>query len=379
MATDPWGFNIERQTAARRYRNVRLALSTARLASVLVVLVWLLTAPTIAIRNLVGGLGGDPWVVVGGYVLVLSVLLWALGVPFAVVSALVVERRFGLSTLRTRMWLRDEAIAAVLGLGFALFAAEVLWALIRWSATWWWLAAWAIGLGFQIVVGVVGPILIAPLFFRFTPLRDEALAKRLREMAEAHGVPVVGVFEMKASAKTRRSNAALAGFGRTRRIIVTDTLLADFTANEVETVLAHELAHQRHGDSRRGLVMGAATALVGFAVVGITFPRAAAPLGFASIADIATLPFLMLLGAAVSIPLGPLENAFTRRWEAHADAFALGATGKRDAFAAAMVKLHDRNLALANPHWVVEAMFYSHPSGRRRVARARESPAGKPY
>ena len=198
-------------------------------------------------------------------------------------------------------------------------------------------------------------------------------------MAEAHGVPVVGVFEMKASAKTRRQNAALAGFSRTRRIIVTDTMLADFTADEVETVLAHELAHERHGDSWRGMTLGAATSLVAFAVVGFAFPPAAASLGFESITDIATLPILMLLGAAVSIPFGPLEHAFTRRWEARADSFALDATGKRDAFARAMVKLHDRNLSVANPHRLVETVWYSHPSGRRRVEHARATAPSKPY
>jgi len=379
VATDAWGFNVERQLLARRYRNVRLVLSATRLGSVLAVLVWLLTGPTVAIRDFASGLGGNPWVGVAGYVLVLYALLWVLGLPFSAASALFVERRFGLSTEPTGTWLRDEALATALGLGFALVAAEVLWALIRWSAAWWWLVGWGLGLGFQLLIGFFGPVLIAPLFFRFTPLRDEALAKRLQMMAEAQCVPVVGVFEMKASAKTRRSNAALVGIGRTRRIIVTDTLLADFAADEVETVLAHELAHQRHGDSWRGLALGAAIALVGFAVVGVTFPGAAAAIGFASIADIATLPILMLLGTAVSIPLGPLEHAFTRRWEARADGFALGATGKRDAFAAAMVKLHDRNLAVANPHRLVEAMLYSHPSGWRRVEHARAVAPSKPY
>jgi len=378
VATDAWGFDVERQGLARRYRTVRLLLSAARLGSLLGVLVWLLGGPTVAIRDFVGGLGGNPWVVVGGYILVLSGLLWVVGLPFAVVSGRFVERRFGLSTEPARSWLRDEALATALGLGFALAAGEVLWALIRGSAAWWWLVAWAIGLGFQLIVGFVGPVLLAPLFFRFTPLRDEDLAKRVQALAEAHGVSVVGVFEMKASAKTRRSNAALAGFGRTRRIIVTDTMLTDFTPDEVETVLAHELAHERHRDSWRGMALGAATSLVAFAAVGFVFPLAARALGLGSITDIATLPILMVLAAAVSIPFGPLEHAFTRRWEARADGFALDATGKRDAFATAMVKLHDRNLALANPHRIVEAMTYSHPSGRRRVEHARAA-ASKPY
>ena len=379
MATDPWGFSVERQAAARRYRKVRRALSAARIASFLGATAWLLAGPTVAMRNAAGGPTGNPGIQVAGFVLLLYAFLWAVGLPFTAVSALVVETGFGMSTLRPSAWLRDEAKATGLGLAFALVAAEVLYVLIRLSPAWWWLAAWAIGLAFQFAIGFVGPVLIAPLFFRFTPLRDEDLARRLRSLAEGHGVRVVGAFEMKASEKTRRSNAALAGFGRTRRIIVTDTLLADFTPDEIETVLAHELAHQRHGDAWRGLALSSATAFAGFAAVGYAFPRVAALVGFASIADVAALPLLMVFGAAVSVPLGPIELAFTRRWEARSDAFAIAATGKRDAFAAAMVKLHDRNLAVANPHWLIERLFYSHPSGRRRVQRSREAAASKPY
>ena len=379
MATDAWGFSVVAQATAQRYRNVRLTLSAARLAVFLGVVAWLLSGPTIALRNAVSSLTASPWLIVAGYVLVVYGLLWVVGLPFAILSALVVEKRFGLSTASAAVWLRDEAKATLFGLAFAVIGASVLYTLIRWSPTWWWLAAWAIGFAFQIAIGVVGPIVIAPLFYRFTPLRDEAIARRLRSLAEANGVAVVGAFEMKASAKTRRSNAALAGFGRTRRIIVTDTLLESFTPDEVETVLAHELAHQRNGDSWRGLALSAVVSFLGFGVVGLVFPPAAAALGFVSIADVAALPLLMVLGGAVSIPLAPVEHALTRRWEGRADAFALEATGKRDAFASAMVKLHDRNLAIANPHWLLERMFYSHPSGRRRVERAREVPASKPY
>src|SRR2546425_4952162 len=182
---------------------------------------------------------------------------------------------------------------------------------------------------------------------------------------------VLGVHVVQSSVKSSRSNAALAGAGRTRRIVLTDTLLKTHTRDEVETILAHALAHQKHGDPAFGFGAFATTSLVSLAILQAVLPWASGLLGLNGVADIAGLPILMVTSGAISFVLGPLDRALSRRREALADRTALEISGKPEAFASAMVKLHDENLSLARPSRLVELFAMTHPAAWRRVSEAR--------
>jgi STE24 endopeptidase len=223
----------------------------------------------------------------------------------------------------------------------------------------------------SLVIGFLAPIVFAPLFFRFKPLSDETLRDRFRALAEASGVPVIGVFVMAASAKTRRSNAAVVGFGRTRRIVITDTMIERFTPEEIETVLAHELGHQRNRDPLKGLVVGALVSLVMLGISASAYSSTYSLIGLSSPTDVAGLPLLAAFSGLVSLALGPAELAWSRRRESRADDFALEVTKNPVAFASAMVKLHDQNLAIAHPARWERLLAFTHPSGRERVETAR--------
>jgi STE24 endopeptidase len=205
------------------------------------------------------------------------------------------------------------------------------------------------------------------VFYKFEPLKDEALAARLRVLAEKTGASVVGVFRMGASAKTTRAIGGLAGIGRTRRIILSDTLLNRYTVDEVESVIAHELAHHVHRDIARLAAAGAIASLVGLVAVDRIVKAAVEPLGLDGIHDIAGLPIIGLAVATVSTLFGPLLNALSRKREAEADRFAVRVTGDVGAFRSTMVKIHDQNLGIADPSPLAEMLFHDHPSGRRRV------------
>lgn len=295
----------------------------------------------------------------------------ALDLPFGYVSGVRWEREAGLSTQSTRSWAADRGKGALLTVVAIVVAGNVvLWLLANEGALWW-VYAWALGLAMSIVIGFVAPVLLAPLFFRFRPLSDAALRARFEKLASAAGVPVIGVFEMGASAKTRRSNAAVVGFGRTRRIVVTDTMLAGFSPEEIETVLAHELGHQRNRDPSKGLAVGAIVSLVMLAVSAWAYAATYAIVRVKSPADMAGLPLLAALSGIVSFGLGPAELAWSRHREAQADRFALTLTRSPVAFASAMVKLHDQNLSVAHPTKWEEILSFTHPSGRERVETAR--------
>ena len=181
----------------------------------------------------------------------------------------------------------------------------------------------------------------------------------------------LGVFELRASTKTRRSNAAVMGFGRTRRVLVTDTLLRGFSPDEVETVLAHELAHQKYRDPIRGFLSDSGFTLFVLALVAWAYSATIPTVGIRTLGDMAGLPYLAALLALFSLPLRPLELYASRTREARADRFALALTRDAEHFITAMVKLHDRNLGIANPAAWETWLFYSHPSGRDRVEMAR--------
>ena len=371
MSVDAWGFDVQRQVTARRLRSLRIRLSAIRMAVAAALTLVLVLGGAGALRDRVLALAFPPWAATVTFLVVLFGLVMAVDLPFRYVGGYRWERAFDLSPQRFSGWMKDLAKSLGLGLGLTVAAGMVLlWLLAAWP-TWWWLIAWLLGLAVSVILAFIAPVVLVPMFYRLRPLDDPALRTRFESLAVRAKVPIVGVFELRASEKTRRSNAAVMGLGRTRRVVVTDTLLHDFRPEEVETVLAHELAHQKFLDPLRGFVLGSATSLVTLAVTGLLDSILYSLLGIRSIADMAGLPLLAALLGLVSLPLQPLELSWSRAREARADRFSLGLTQDAPNFASAMVKLHDQNLGVADPGPWEKWLVYSHPSGRERVELAR--------
>jgi len=371
VSVDAWGFNVERQMTARRLRSLRIRLSAIRMAVAAALTLVLVLGGAGALRDRVLSLPVPLWAATVTFLVALFALVMGVDLPFRYIGGYRWERAFDLSAQRFAGWVKDLAKSLGLGLGSTVAAGSVLlWLLAVWP-TWWWLAAWALGLAVSVVLAFIAPIILVPMFYRFRPLDDPALRARFESLAARARVPIVGVFELRASEKTRRSNAAVMGLGRTRRVVVTDTLLRDFRPEEVDTVLAHELAHQKFLDPLRGFVLGSVTSLVTLAVAGSLYSILYPAFGIRSVADVAGLPLLAALLGLVALPLRPLELSWSRAREARADRFSLGLTQDAPNFASAMVKLHDQNLGVADPSPWEKWLFYSHPSGRERVELAR--------
>ena len=360
------GFDVRRQQLAREYRGKRVALAGLRIAIYIALSAWLLTGFTFALKSWASTFGsGFPQFAL--YTVFVYFLYWLPVVPIGIVGGFFLERRYGVSVQGFRSWIRDAAKSLGIGLGFSLIIVEVLYGLLAVAPDRWWLYAWVLGLAVGLVLAWLGPVVIAPLFYKFEPLADATLAARFAALADRAGAKVVGVFRMVASPKTTRAIGGLAGIGNTRRIILSDTLLNRYTPDEVESVIAHELGHHVHRDVARLAVAGAVTSLLGLSAVDRILRAAVLPLNLSGIADIGGLPLIGLTVATVSTVLAPVLNALSRRWEANADAFALRMTGNPEAFRSAMVKIHDQNLGVADPHPVRELLFHDHPSGLRRV------------
>jgi STE24 endopeptidase len=304
------------------------------------------------------------------YVVLLSLANEIVSLPISYYGGFLVERRYGLSNEGVGAWALDELKGLGLGLVLGGGAASLLYFFIRRSPAGWWLPA---GAAFALViVGLanLAPVLLLPLFYTVKPLEREALRTRLLKLAERAGARVVGAYEWGLAAKTKKANAALAGLGRTRRILVSDTMLAEYSDEEIEVVLAHEMAHHVHGDIWKGLLFDSVLIVAGFYAASIALGWAVVPLALAGPADAAGLPVLLLAAGAISLVMVPAAHALSRAYERSADRFALDLTKNPAAFVSAMKRLAAQNLAEEHPSKAIEWLFYSHPPIRERIAAA---------
>jgi STE24 endopeptidase len=362
-----------RQETARAYAGISRRLFFVELGlGALLLIAFLVSGLSAGVRDWAEQVSPAGWwgVALVLYLVVAGGAYPLISLPLDYYQGFVLPQRYGLSTQQPGGWVADQvkelALSAVLGLPLALL---LYWLLRTFPDTWWLLMAGLLIL-LTIVLGQLAPVLLMPLFNKFTPLQDADLRGRLMTMAAQAGSPVRGVYVMDLSRRTTAANAMFTGLGPTRRVILGDTLLRDYTPDEIETVLAHELAHQVHGDLWRGIALQAVLMVAGMWLAAQALRAAVTAFGFHGIADPAAFPLLVGVLSAFGLVLLPLTNAFTRRMERAADDYALRLTRKPRAFQSVMAKLAGQNLSDATPPAWVRFLFYSHPPVSERIAAA---------
>jgi STE24 endopeptidase len=303
-----------------------------------------------------------------------------LDAPLEIYNTFRIEQRFGFNRMTWRLYVADAAKGLLVGALIGLpLAALVLW-LMASAGAWWWLAAWLAWVAFQLLMLVIYPTLIAPLFNKFEPLPDEALKQRVQALMARCGFADKGLFVMDGSRRSAHANAYFTGLGAAKRVVFFDTLLARLTPGEVEAVLAHELGHfkLRHVPKRMATIFAAslaALALLGWLTqqqwfytgLGVT-PNLAA-----SNDALALLLFLLAL-PPFGFLLMPLAARASRRHEFEADAYASAQASGSD-LASALLKLHEDNAGTLTPDPVYVAFYYSHPAASERLAALTAGPA----
>ena len=366
--------DLERQKKAKEYSRIsrRLMLVVLALSGVYA-LAWLVFGWSGALENSLLRLTSSPWLLVLLYAAVFGGIYFVIDLPLAYYSGFVLPHRFDQSTETLRGWVIDQfkgiALGAVLG-GILL---EIIYAVLRAYPQTWWLWAAGILLIFSVLLANLAPVILMPIFNKFVPLGAEHadLVERLKRLGERAGTKVQGVYQFDMSRRTKSANAALTGLGSTRRIILGDTLLNEFTPDEIETVLAHELGHHVNGDIPLSIAVQTLSTVVGLYLAGLGLRWGAAIFGFSGPADIAALPVFMLVMGLYGLISMPLTNAFSRWREREADEYALVTTHNAPAFASAMTRLANQNLAEVDPEPWVEFLLYSHPALERRIQLAR--------
>ena len=310
------------------------------------------------------------WIQVAVYSGILTTMYMACLLPLSFYSGYYLEHKYSLSTQSFGSWLGDKGKSYVLNLVFMVFVAEGLYLFFMLAEKSWWLWVGVLWVGFGIILSNIAPVLIMPLFYKFKPLENDALKTRLIAMAERLKVTILGVFEMELSAKTKKANAALAGLGNTKRILLGDTLLKNFCDEEIEVVLAHELGHFYYKHIWQLILFGGAITFAGLYLVSLIFDRLAVSSGFAGITDIAAFPVFLLCMFVFTLISMPINATYTRILEKQADNFALRQTNAPDHFISTMKKLADLNLADEEPHPLIEFLLHDHPSISSRIKAA---------
>jgi STE24 endopeptidase len=280
------------------------------------------------------------------------------------------EQRYGLSRQSLGSWLTDQTKGFGLGLALSIAGGRLLYFFVDRSAHFWWVPAAAVFALVIIGLANLAPLVLLPLFYTVKPLTKESLRARLVTLGERAGARVLDAYEWGLGEKTSKANAALTGIGSSRRILVSDTMLEQYSEDEIEVVLAHELAHHVHGDIWKGIAFEAALILAGFFAAAQLLVLVAPIAGLHGPSDLAGLPLLLLAAGAVSLVMMPAAHAMSRAHERSADRFALDLTRNPVAFVSAMKRLGAQNLAEDEPSQLVQWLFYSHPPIRERIAAA---------
>ena len=364
----------EKQKQAKEYARIRRRLWLVdTLFSAVYALVWLFLGWSLSLRNWLTGFITNEWLLVPLFVAIFGGIYFFLNLPLGYYSGFVLPHRFGQSNQSFKDWVLDQLKGLAVGAPLGLILLELFYLALRVTGNLWWL--WVAGglLVFNVLLSNLAPILIMPIFNKFVPLGDEHkdLADRLMKLAERANTKVRGVFKFDMSKRTKSANAALTGIGNTRRIILGDTLINEFTPDEIETVLAHELGHQVHRDIPFLIVFGTVMTMLGFYLASLAMNWAVRYLGFNGVSDVAAFPALGLILGAYGLITMPLENAVSRWRESMADDYALQSTSKNEAFASAFTRLANQNLSEIEPEKWVVFLFYSHPPMGERIQKAR--------
>ncbi len=365
----------EQLAEAREYGRLELAceLADKALDCVYLALFWLFLSPTIETR-LAAAVERD-WVRFGIMFLLITFGHLLVSFPLSYYAGHRLERRFALSRLTFAGWFRRYLKRNTLAVAFGLLLIVALFIVIRETGPWWWLAAAGGSFLVSVVLAQLAPVLILPLFYKIEPIDRPELTDRMQRLAAGTGLAIEGVYRMDMSRETVKANAMLAGLGRTRRVILGDTLVDGFTPDEIEVIFAHEVGHHVHRHIPKLIAAGMAFMLLGFwacdFVLRAWMEHRIGSVNYAALPT-SSLPLLMLSLTLFSLLLEPLQNILSRRYERQCDRYAIVRTGLREAYLSAFGKLAILNKDDPCPNPLAVFLFHSHPPSAQRLALADE-------
>lgn len=363
----------DRLRRARQYSRIRVKLSI--LSTILFFVITLLFVSlglTRWMEEVSYGVISSPYAALLIFAVIFGFISSVITFPLRIFSGYILEHRFGLSNQSFRSWLWDGVKGMLVGAVIGTPVLLLFYYFLRTYETGWWLPVGIMMIIFSVILARLAPTILFPLFYKFKPLDDGDLKERILKRCEEAGMNVKGIFQFDMSTKTKKANAAFAGIGKAKRIILGDTLLEKFNHDEIDVVFAHELGHYKLGHIKRMMVVGVVSTMAALFIAAQLYALSIGWFGFESVTQLAALPLLTIWMGLYGLITGPVDNWLSRRHEYQADRFALEMTRNKEAFISTMSKLATMNLSDPEPPRWVEIMFHSHPTIKKRIKAAEE-------
>ncbi|MGD8781748.1 MAG: M48 family metallopeptidase [Ignavibacteria bacterium] len=355
-------------SAAKKYNNIKLAFGIGEsVLSFILIFLFVASGYSTYLTEYLSNVTSSSYLQFLLFVVITGIIGAVIFAPFSYYTGYYLEHKYDLSNQTFWKWILEGAkglvVTSVIGLPLLII---FFWVLNTFGTLWWLVFAVIIFL-FSVVFAQIVPVIILPIFYKVTPLENEELKERILRLSEDAGMKVQNVFKFDMSKNTKKANAAFTGLGKTKRILLGDTLLESYDNDQIETVLAHEFGHYKHKHIVKNIFIGTFFSFFTFYLMAVLYEISLPWFGFNSITQIDAIPLLTLWAMLIGVIQSPVSNIISRKFEYQADEYAVSTTNKKSAFISTLDKLTEQNLGDRDPHPFVEWFFYSHPSIKNRI------------
>ena len=354
---------------SKKYNNTKLLISIAKgISSFILLFFFVYSGLSLQLKIFISLYLKNNYVILIAFVLVTGLAGGLIFAPINFYTDYLLEHKYNLSNQTISQWflegLKGILVSTAIGIPILLL---FFYSLNQFGHNWWLPFAIALFV-ISILLARVLPILILPIFYKISPLENEELSLRIKNLALNAGVKVENIYKFDMSKNTKKANAAFTGLGKSKRILLGDTLLSEYSYDQIETVIAHELGHYKYKHILKNIFIGTISSFLTLFLVSLLYAFSISWFHFNEITDISALPLLVLWMILIGLIQAPITNIISRRFEYQADEFAISSTRKTESFISTLEKLTEQNLGDKNPHPFVEWFFYSHPSINKRIS-----------
>ena len=354
---------------SKRYNNIKLGFSIGEgVLSFLLIFLFVLTGLSLSLQTYINKFVSNSYLLFLLFTIITGIAMAVIFSPANFYTGFYLEHKYNLSNQTFVKWIwegtKGIAVSSVIGLPILLFFYYTL----NQFGNLWWLPFAIVLFLVSVILARVVPVFILPLFYKITPVDDEELKSRINSLAKDAGIKVENVYKFNMSKNTKKANAAFTGIGKSKRILLGDTLLENYTKDEIETVIAHELGHYKKKHIIKNIIIGTIASFLTLFIISFLYKISIHWFGFEKITVVAALPLLSLWIMLIGLIQTPLTNILSRKYEYEADEYAISSTKKPESFESTLDKLTEQNLGDKDPHPFVEWFFYSHPSIKNRIS-----------
>jgi len=354
--------------SAKKYNNIKLAIGIGEgIVSFILLLLFVYLGYSLELENFLLNYFSNPYLLFISFLFMIGIVGSVISFPISYYSGFYLEHKYNLSNQTLLKWIWENIKGLLVSLVIGVPILLIFYFMLNYFGNYWWLPFAIIMFFVSVVLSQIFPILIFPIFYKITPIENESLKDRITKLANSANLKVENVYKFNMSKNTKKANAAFTGLGKTKRIILGDTLLDNYSDDEIETVIAHELGHFKKKHIIKNIIIGTASSFLTLYVIALLYQSSFSWFGFDSITQVAALPLLTIWSMLIGIIQTPLGNILSRKFEYEADEYAVIETKKPLAFKNTLEKLTVQNLGDKEPHPFVEWFFYSHPSIKNRI------------